>query len=187
MTNNDKQQRPHRTLSDRARFIALHLAEGVSLVLEQEGVQPPPQQQAPTQQPPAAPPVDSGIQEPAAPGTPSEIPMGTDGKPLSVDGLIERLNVIRGGKSFSDPEVYGQLTTLFKQITNEEKVSIDRVLTSIGKVVINAPEGQQTPVAEEPQAQPTAQAPQAQTAAQPTQQQPAPPAGAPATAPVTAV
>jgi len=50
--------------------------------------------------------------------------------------MIERLNIIRGGKSFSDPEVYGQLTTYFKGLNDADKAAIDRFLQSINKIVI---------------------------------------------------
>ena len=68
-------------------------------------------------------------------------PMTETGEPLSVDAIIDRLNIIRGGKSFSEPEVYGQMTTLYKGLGDQDKVSLERTLTEIGKIVAQ----QQTP------------------------------------------
>ena len=68
-------------------------------------------------------------------------PMTETGEPLSVDTIIDRLNIIRGGKSFSEPEVYGQLTTLYKGMGDQDKVSVEKTLTEIGKIVAQ----QQTP------------------------------------------
>jgi hypothetical protein len=50
--------------------------------------------------------------------------------------MIERLNVIRSGKSFSDPEVYGQLTSYFKGVSEPDKAVIDKFLQGLGRVVI---------------------------------------------------
>lgn len=68
---------------------------------------------------------------PPVPGTSPE-----EQKPFDVDQMIERLNVIRGGRSFADPEVYGQLTTYFKGLNEADRSAIDRFLQSIGKIVI---------------------------------------------------
>ena len=130
------------TLS-RDKILALCLFEGLnlladnSLVAEQDNTQSqlpgvgamPPQQQAPQ---------TNMANQASDPTTGEALPTGVDGQPLTIDSLIERMNVIRGGKSFSDPEVYGQLTTMFKALPDEEKLTIDRVLLDISKVVINA-------------------------------------------------
>lgn len=79
--------------------------------------QPPQEQQAPAQQTSLA---------------------GPDGKPITVDSMIDRLNVIRGGRSFKDPEVYGDLVRFFKRLPDIEKSQLDAILMEIGKIVINA-------------------------------------------------
>lgn len=172
----------------RTKFLSLLLKEGRRLVLEQQ--QPPAQPQPTEQQPSAAP----AAETPTPQQTASDVAMGADGKPLTVDSLIERLNVIRGGKSFSDPEVYGQLTTLFKTLTNEEKMSMDKTLMNIGKVVINAPETASTEAdsTEDTSAQPAIASTgpsvqQQQAPAQPTTPPAAPPAAAGTPAPIAAV
>ena len=75
-------------------------------------------------------------------GSSSGEPMSATGEPLSVDSMIDKINVIRGGRSFSEPEVYGQLTTIYKSLSDQDKVTIDRVLGEIGKIVIQ--QGNQT-------------------------------------------
>lgn len=83
----------------------------------------------------AAPPTDPNAPPPAG----NEPP-----KPFDIDAMIDRLNVIRGGKSFADPEVYGQLTAYFKTMSDADKAVIDRFLQSIGKIVIQVDQNQQS-------------------------------------------
>ena len=59
-----------------------------------------------------------GMPAPAAPPVDVSAPAGTPApKEFTVDDMIERLNVIRGGRSFTDPEVYGQLVSFFKTLS----------------------------------------------------------------------
>lgn len=83
---------------------------------------------------PAPPPADPN----AVPGASDEPP-----KPFDLDVMIDRLNVIRGGKSFADPEVYGQLTSYFKSTSDGDKAVIDKFLQNIGKIVIQVDTTQQ--------------------------------------------
>jgi 2-oxoglutarate dehydrogenase E2 component (dihydrolipoamide succinyltransferase) len=95
-------------------------------------------------------------------------PMDTEsGEPIDLDAVIERLNIIRSGKSFGDPEVYGKLTTMFKAMADEEKTKLYDQLKNIGAIVQS-----QTPKAGEVPAAPEMAAPEA-----------APPAPAPTPAP----
>jgi hypothetical protein len=69
---------------------------------------------------------------------------------MTIDSMIERLNVIRGGKSFTDPEVYGQLVSYFKKITPEQNQVIDQYLQDVSRIMINvragiSAEDEQTP------------------------------------------
>jgi hypothetical protein len=74
--------------------------------------------------------------------------------------MIDRLNVIRGGKSFADPEVYGQLTSYFKATSETDKAVIDRFLQSIGKIVIQVDQSPSSGNAQPPMNQnPAAPAP----------------------------
>lgn len=89
---------------------------------------------------PATPPAD--VSAPPSPETPAGQP-----KEFTVDDMIERLNVIRGGRSFTDPEVYGQLVTFFKKQNDEQKTQIEQFLVEIGKIVINVNDQEAPPEA----------------------------------------
>jgi len=58
----------------------------------------------------------------------------------SVDDLIEALNVIRGGRSFSDPEVYGKLVTFFKNTSDEQRTVLESLLAQIADLVTGVDE-----------------------------------------------
>lgn len=132
-------------MSANSKFV--NLWERVVYLAEQD-MQPPAVQQPQTQTP-----------------TQPEEAKDADGNSLSVDGLISRLNKLRGGKSLNDAEVYGQLTTLFKQMSANDKVVIDSFLTQVAE--LSAVENEQ-------------QAANSQTLGNPTQpQQPAPETPAP--------
>lgn len=60
---------------------------------------------------------------------------GTVQKQYTVDNMIDELNAIRGGKSFSDPEVYGKLVTFFKNLGEEQKSTLDTLLSQIAELV----------------------------------------------------
>ena len=110
----------------RKNLIALSLFNAAKMLKEQEEAElapPPPdaQQSAPTS------PGDGG------PG----VPRGKGGEPLTIENMIERFNVIRAGKSFDDPEVFGQLTTLYKAMEDDQKQKLDSLLWNIGKIVQN--------------------------------------------------
>ena len=118
---------------------------------------------------PAAPPADV-----SAPPSP-EAPAPAQPKEFTVDDMIERLNVIRGGRSFTDPEVYGQLVTFFKKQSEEQKTQIQQFLIEIGKIVINVNE-QETPEIEASSAPPATPSAQAEVAPAPTAPAAPPPA-----------
>jgi hypothetical protein len=135
----------------RRNILALSLFEAAKLLREQEEA-------------PAAP--------APAPANP-EVPTDTEtGEALTLDQILERLNTIRSGKSFQDPEVYGKLTTMYKNMANEDKVKLNTQLKAIGAIVQN-----QTPKAET-----GAPAPEAAPAPAPAPEV-APPAPAPAARP----
>ena len=95
-------------------------------------------QPAPMPDPNAAvpPPADPNAATPPQPGVAQQ-------EEFTLDKMIEKLNVIRGGRSFTDPEIYGQLTTLFKGWDDQTKQSIQKTFDEIAKIVtLNAPEGQ---------------------------------------------
>lgn len=161
----------------RERFLSNLVKEAIINVLaEQEEMQmtPPPA--------PAADPMTQLAQQ--APGQ-EELPLPTpepgDAEPVefTVDTLVDKLNILRGGKSLKDPEVYGKLTTFFNNLTDEQKTSSQWILDELTKIVT-----QPSPEEEQP-AEPEEPAPAPQTPpAPPAPPQAAPPAPAPA-APVT--
>ena len=114
---------------------------------------------------PATPPAD--VSAPPSPEAPS-----SGAKEFTVDDMIERLNVIRGGRSFTDPEVYGQLVTFFKKQNDEQKTQIQQFLIEIGKIVINVNEQESPPEGEASAAPPAT--PAAQPAVPPAPTAPAP-------------
>lgn len=135
----------------RKNIIALSLFEAAKLIHEQE--MPAPTAPEPT-------------------GAPASAPTPTDtetGEPIDLDAVVERLNIIRSGKSFSDPEVYGKLTTMFKAMPEEEKVKLYTQLKGVGAIVQS-----QTPPQPSEQA-----APPAPEMAAPEVTPPAPPAPPP--------
>lgn len=132
-------------MSSRKLYLAALLTEAVRIIKEAE--MPPPQTPPgsavpPSPVPPAgatnAPPPTPPVDPNAVPGASTDQP-----KPFDLDALIDRLNVIRGGKSFADPEVYGQLTSYFKATSDTDKAVIDKFLQSIGKIVIQVDTTQQ--------------------------------------------
>jgi hypothetical protein len=136
----------------RERYLKKLIEEAVINVLAEQ--EPTPSAAPPSPVPPAP---ETNAIDPT-----SELPE----EEFTVDRMVDKLNVIRGGKSFTDPEVYGRLVTFFNSLTEEERVGIDRYLTELGAVVIDATEEEVEPQATPPsapqrQAQPPAPAPQA--------------------------
>ena len=60
---------------------------------------------------------------------------GTVQQQFTVDNMIDELNAIRGGKSFSDPEIYGKLVTFFKNLGDEQRSTLDTLLSQIAELV----------------------------------------------------
>lgn len=129
----------------RKLYLSALLTEAVRIVKEAQEAAPPATGQAvpPSPVPPA--PATNAPPPSQAPGASNAPPQdGEQPKPFDLDTLIDRLNVIRGGKSFADPEVYGHLTTYFNSLNDADKASVDRFLQSIGKIVIQVDNAQQT-------------------------------------------
>lgn len=57
--------------------------------------------------------------------------------PFTVDTMIEKLNIIRGGKSFTDPEIYGRLVNFFKTLDEDSKLKFENFLNELVKAVVN--------------------------------------------------
>lgn len=144
----------------RSRFEYL-LKEAAKVIKEDDqmgGVMAPPVAPQGQAAPPPLPP--AGAQQPPAAPQPEA---------LTIDSIVDRLNVIRGGKSFTEPETYKGLSDFFNTIPQTEREVIDRFLTGIGKVVINAPGSAGDPNTQVPSTntqtgQPPAQPPMQQSA-----------------------
>lgn len=122
----------------RKKHLRYLVTEAVRLLKEQDiGMPGAPVSAVPPPAPPA--PDVTMTPQPGADGT--QGPQGA--KPFTVDEMIERLNVVRSGKSFSDPEVYGQLTSYFKGLSEPDKAVIDKFLQGLGRVVIQVDSAEQ--------------------------------------------
>jgi pyruvate/2-oxoglutarate dehydrogenase complex dihydrolipoamide acyltransferase (E2) component len=131
----------------RKLYLAALITEAVRVIKEAQGVVPPTGQAVPPSPVPPAPATNAPAPSPAPTPDGANTPPPVDGeqpKPFDLDTLIDRLNVIRGGKSFADPEVYGHLTTYFNSLNDADKASVDRFLQSIGRIVIQVDDTQQT-------------------------------------------
>lgn len=146
----------------RARFLENLLQEAIVNILAEQDAAPAPEAPAPAPsaaaEPAPAPPASAlPPTPPAEAGTPEKK------EELTVDDMIERLNVIRGGRSFKDNDVYAKLVLFFGKLTEEQKAALQSQLIDIGQAVINVPEEQSaTPAASAPA--PEAPAPEAPAA-----------------------
>lgn len=82
-------------------------------------------------------------EEAMAAATPAPEAAGTavdeQGNTITLDKMIDRINIIRSGLSFEEPEVYGKLTTMFKGMPAEDKTKLYKQLTDISAIVQNIP------------------------------------------------
>jgi hypothetical protein len=127
----------------RARFLENLLQEAIVNILAEQDAAPAPEAPAPAPsaaaEPAPAPPASAlPPTPPAEAGTPEKK------EELTVDDMIERLNVIRGGRSFKDNDVYAKLVLFFGKLTEEQKAALQSQLIDIGQAVINVPEGEQS-------------------------------------------
>lgn len=129
-------------MTSRKLYLSALLTEAIRIVKEAEAQQATGSAVPPSPVPPAG---ATNAPAPAPPVDPNAPPDGSgeQPKPFDLDAMIDRLNVIRGGKSFADPEVYGQLTSYFKSTSETDKAIIDKFLQSIGKIVIQVDTTQQ--------------------------------------------
>lgn len=111
----------------------------------------------------------------AAPVPAEEAPAEGVNTEFTIEEMIERLNVIRGGKSFKDNDVYTKLIVFFSKLSEQQKNDLRQMLIDIGQAVINVPEEEKV------EAAPT-EAPVEAPAAETTPAAPAPAPAAPAAA-----
>lgn len=128
-------------MNDRKERLTYLVTESVRILQEQQGMQPtvPPVSAVPASPTPPAPETNPTPQ-PETPQPPAA-PQGE--KPFDVDSMIDRLNTIRGGKSFADPEIYGQLSSYFNGLNEQDKGVINNFLESVNRIVVQVDPSQQ--------------------------------------------
>lgn len=141
-------------MSFRKNIIALSLFNAATVLKEQ------------AEAPAAAPPAPEGGEDKA--------PLDEQGNAITLDKMIDRINIIRSGLSFEEPEVYGKLTTMFKGMSVEDKVKLYKQLTDISAIVQNIPAEAQA--GEQPGEAAPAPAPEAAPPPAPAAGTPPPPA-----------
>ena len=126
----------NKEMSPKAASLALMLYENFLELYEQQ------QQQQPAQvAPPIPSPVPTATQPQGAPPSGQDViqqPAQTTAEQLpeiSLEMLIDKLNIIRGGKSFSDPVLAGKLNQAFNQLSDTEKAGADKVLGVFAQVI----------------------------------------------------
>lgn len=137
---------------------------------------------------PAAPAPDMSMDALLGGTDPAAAGQGVPGqdKPVALDDVVDRLNVIRGGKSLKDPQVYTELNTYFAGLQEQDRKQLFDFLNKISQIITgtaaddpNAPQTAGTPATPPdetvPPAPPATPAPAAPVAA---------PAPAPAAPPV---
>jgi hypothetical protein len=144
----------------RKRYLKNLITEVVTIALFEQD-----QQQAQQMLPPPpaanAPATAQEMQQLGAPAPDNQVPPvqpppQMTAEQITLDMLIERLNIVRGGKSFTDPEVYGQMTSYFKSMPPAEKDSVYRFLLQVAKIVTSNTQeqtGQQDQSAPQPEVQ----------------------------------
>lgn len=157
------------TNSLRKNLLALAVFNAAKLISEQQAAPQPP---AP--QDPMAP--GASVPGPEAQPVPGQAPQQPpSGEELTVDTLIAKLNKIRAGRSFSDPDIYSKLTAMFNTIPQEQQPQFFKMLDDIGAAVQPTPNDQQLAQGQPPTPDMAAPPPPAA----PAQPQPAAPAAAP--------
>jgi pyruvate dehydrogenase E2 component (dihydrolipoamide acetyltransferase) len=155
----------------RTRFLENLLQEAiVNILAEQAAAAPAPEAPAP--------------EAPATAAPAEEATTAEEGNTeFTIEEMIERLNVIRGGKSFKDNDVYTKLIVFFSKLSDQQKNDLRQMLIDIGQAVINVPEEgkAETAPAETPVEAPAVETPPVAPPA------PAAPAPAPAVPPAPAV
>lgn len=92
-------------------------------------------------------PVQATGQPPVQQTAPEAAPEQPPVQVMSLDEMIESLNMIRGGRSFTDPEVYTKLGEVYKTFSDTQKSELGTSLKKIVEVIIN-PGQVQTDVSE---------------------------------------
>lgn len=130
------------TKERRNRFLSNLIKEAIINTIAEQAA-PPPVAGNPSPAAQVAPPAPALDPMSNPPADATQSPEGSPQEEFTLDKMIEKLNVIRGGRSFTDPEIYGQLTTLFKGWDPGTVQTIEKTFDEIAKVVTLNAEGQQ--------------------------------------------
>jgi hypothetical protein len=120
-------------LEKRARYLKNLINEAILNVLKEQEEALQPQQQAVP--PPAQPDPQTNLEPTINP---------EQQETFTIDEMVDKLNILRGAKSLTDPEVFGRLTTFFNNLSEEQKIQLNTFLTDIGKVVVGVQEQEAT-------------------------------------------
>lgn len=140
----------------RQRSIRKLIEEGVLNVLAEQEIE---QQQAQQQQPQPEPQPQQQAEDPPPVANNQQAQQQIQQQQqeedsYTIDDMVSELNAIRGGKSFSDPEVYGRLVTFFKNLSEEQKMMLDQLLTKIAELITGAGDEDEDQQAQQAQQQP---------------------------------
>jgi hypothetical protein len=104
--------------------------------------------------PPTIPPTNAGAQpqqpptqQPAQQQQPTqEVPQNKQsGDVVTLDKIVDHLNGIRSGKSFTDPLVYTSLSNIFNSLSAAEKAVLDKVLSQLDASITQITKQQSPP------------------------------------------
>jgi hypothetical protein len=147
------------------------LLEAFKILKEAEMAQ---QQAPPSQQMPASPQSQNSAPLPQQQPQPEQQSPTVDNTPpasVTIDNLIEQLNIIRAGKSFGEPAIYKAVSDMYDGIEEQKKIAVQEVIKKIADTLTQASanlgndleaEQNQAPVQPNPQVAPPTQQPNPQ-------------------------
>lgn len=84
--------------------------------------------------PPPAPAAPAAASQPPATATGSDTTPGAP-QPITVEDIIEKLNIVRSGKSTKDSDVKRELDEYISQFSEEEKTALVAFLQGLGQIL----------------------------------------------------
>ena len=81
-----------------------------------------------------APPPEAAPASPAAPAAPAPAQAAAP-QPITVEDIIEKLNIVRAGRSTKDGDVKRELEEYIAQFTEEEKTALVAFLQGLGQIL----------------------------------------------------
>jgi len=71
----------------------------------------------------------------AQPAAPAAAPAQGENKPVTVEDIIERLNIVRSGRSTKDADVKSELEEYISQFDEDEKTALMAFLEGLGQIL----------------------------------------------------